>query len=358
MQTIERNPAWWASTTAGWSSAAAVPLVTQIDGGSTGRHGKPSAKKPALRSSRRTWVRRRSARATASGVDRDPGQITASVTPSRAHSSTRVALNVACTLTRRGTQCRGARLGAAAGGAARVHPDRSALGSLRRDLAGSHARRRGPSRPRRIRRRARRSADDRCAGGRDGPDDLGDEPCDLLGYSLGARVALHVVSDGPGPAPCGLHRRRPRAWRDRRCVHVGAGRRGESPTDSRPRVTSRASRGTGCAARCSSGCPPRRPTEAERLRNTRRGVSRRASACAGRAPRSRCGIASRRSAGRSSPWRDRTTPACAHTPSGSARQAPQAVASLVPGGGHAVHLSQPEQTLADRPALARDRRRC
>jgi len=27
-----------------------------------------------------------------------------------------------------------------------------------------------------------------------------------------------------------------------------------------------------------------------------------------------------------------------------ARQAPPAVASLVPGGGHAVHLAQPEQT--------------
>src|SRR5215470_15162338 len=35
------------------------------------------------------------ASATASGVERDPGHTTASVTPARAHSSTRVAQNVA-----------------------------------------------------------------------------------------------------------------------------------------------------------------------------------------------------------------------------------------------------------------------
>ena len=44
-------------------------------------------------------------------MEREPGQITASVTPRWTHSSTRVALKVACTLTRRGPPCRTAGTG-------------------------------------------------------------------------------------------------------------------------------------------------------------------------------------------------------------------------------------------------------
>ena len=131
VHTMSGTRAWCASTTAGWSSAAAVPLVTQMTVGLPVAIASPSAKNAALRSSRRTWTRSRSAKGRASGVERDPGQTTASVTPSRTHSSTRVALKVACTLTRRATPRRGARLRAAAGPAARLHPDRAPLGPLR-----------------------------------------------------------------------------------------------------------------------------------------------------------------------------------------------------------------------------------
>ena len=69
------TPAWCASTTAGCSSAAAVPLVTQMMVGLPVAIANPRAKKPALRSSRRTWIRSRSARGRANGVEREPGQI-------------------------------------------------------------------------------------------------------------------------------------------------------------------------------------------------------------------------------------------------------------------------------------------
>ena len=69
-----------ASTTAGSRFAAAVPEVTTIATGRRAARARPSAKKPALRSSSRTrteipgWARS----ARASGVDREPGQTTAS----------------------------------------------------------------------------------------------------------------------------------------------------------------------------------------------------------------------------------------------------------------------------------------
>ena len=155
VQTMSGTRAWCASTTAGWSSAAAVPLVTQITVGLPVAMARPSAKKAALRSSSFTWARRRSARDSARGVDREPGQMTASVTPSRAHSSTRVALKVACTLIRRATPCRGARCGSAPGRAARLHADRPAVRPVRR-APGRVPLARGdrPPRPRRVRRRA------------------------------------------------------------------------------------------------------------------------------------------------------------------------------------------------------------
>ena len=81
-----------ASTTAAWSSAAAVPLVVTTRAGRPPARPIPSAVNPAERSSSLTctamagWA----ARATASGVDREPGHTTAWTTPLRTHSSTRV----------------------------------------------------------------------------------------------------------------------------------------------------------------------------------------------------------------------------------------------------------------------------
>ena len=75
---------------------------------------------------------------------------------------------------------------------------------------------------------------------------------------------------------------------------------------------------------------------------TARRDSHRACGCVEPAPRSPAGIASRRSAALSWPWREPTTPLRGPRASGSP-PAPNAVASLVPGGGHAVHLPQPDR---------------
>ena len=64
-----------ASTTAACTSAAAVPLVVTSTAGRPVARPMPTAKKAADRSSRRTWraMRPSRARATASGVEREPG---------------------------------------------------------------------------------------------------------------------------------------------------------------------------------------------------------------------------------------------------------------------------------------------
>ncbi len=94
---INGTPLWCASTTAGCSSTAAVPLLVSTTAGRSVVSPSPSATKPALRSSwcTCTVIRASDARATANGVDRDPGHTTVSVTPARTHSSTRVTQNVA-----------------------------------------------------------------------------------------------------------------------------------------------------------------------------------------------------------------------------------------------------------------------
>ena len=97
VHTSSGTPARSASTTAGCSSTAAVPLVVRTITASPDAAASPRARKPPLRSSWWTWTVMRSsaASASASGVERDPGQTTACSTPSRAHSSTRVAQKVA-----------------------------------------------------------------------------------------------------------------------------------------------------------------------------------------------------------------------------------------------------------------------
>ena len=85
-----------ASRTPAWSSAAAVPDVTTTNVGRPLERERPRAKNAADRSSRRTCVvKELFKQASASGVERDPGQRTTSVTPPRSSSSTKVAQNVA-----------------------------------------------------------------------------------------------------------------------------------------------------------------------------------------------------------------------------------------------------------------------
>src|SRR5688572_16653700 len=90
VRTISGTPASSASTTAGWRLAAADPDVQRTAAGTPLDRAVPSAKNPALRSSSSTvtsiagWRHR----ATASGVEREPGESTARLTPQRASSST------------------------------------------------------------------------------------------------------------------------------------------------------------------------------------------------------------------------------------------------------------------------------
>ncbi len=99
MQAMSGTAARSASTTAGWSSTAAVPLVVSTMAGRPLALPMPSAVKAAERSSRRTCTLIRSSAASAivRGVERDPGHTTAWVTPQRTHSSTSVAANAAWT---------------------------------------------------------------------------------------------------------------------------------------------------------------------------------------------------------------------------------------------------------------------
>src|SRR3954447_12349745 len=90
VRTSSGTPASWASTTAGRYSAAAVPLVQASTTGRRVAFARPSAKKPPERSSRWDVHRRRPSRTSARtrGVERDPGDVQASVTPQRTSSST------------------------------------------------------------------------------------------------------------------------------------------------------------------------------------------------------------------------------------------------------------------------------
>ena len=149
------------------------------------------------------------ARASARGVDREPGQMTASVTPIRAHSSTRVAVKVACTLIRRATPCRGARCGPTSGGAARLHADGSAVRPVRHQLAESHTLVAidlpGHAGSDAVRATFRRPLPSwRSRSGRRSAT----KPAISSAYSLGARVALHVLcTHRPAREPSCAHGR-------------------------------------------------------------------------------------------------------------------------------------------------------
>ena len=143
-----------------------------------------------------------------------------------------------------------------------------------------------------------------------------------------------------------------RASRIRRRVTAGGSPTRPSPTSSSPRVTSDAFSTRGCAARCSIGCRLRPPTVTNASATARRD-SHRASGCAGPGPRRRCGTACRRCAAPLLALAGSDDIRFAAHALRVARLAPQAVASLVPGGGHAVHLSQPDQTWRIVQSLAR-----
>ena len=172
---------------------------------------------------------------------------------------------------------------------------------------------------------------------------IADEPCALLGYSLGARVALHVALGADLPL--------------RRVVFIGVTAGMEDPAARERRRQSDDSLADELEA---SGDVERfvdawlhgpmferlAPDEAgrsERLRNSASGLASSLRLCG---------------AGTQEPvWDqlgDLACPVLALAGSDDIRfaahalrvahLAPHAVASLVPGGGHAVHLAQPEQT--------------
>jgi len=172
---------------------------------------------------------------------------------------------------------------------------------------------------------------------------VGEGPCDLLGYSLGARVALHVVT-GTDLAV-------------RRTVLIGATGGIEDPTERQRR---RLSDETLAEELEASGDVDRfldqwlggpmfdrlssleADGRAERGRNTATGLASSLRLCGtgtqeplwDRLPTVSCPVLAMAGAD--------DTRFAAHALR-IADLAPHAVVSLVPGGGHAVHLSQPEQ---------------
>jgi 2-succinyl-6-hydroxy-2,4-cyclohexadiene-1-carboxylate synthase len=169
-----------------------------------------------------------------------------------------------------------------------------------------------------------------------------DEPCALLGYSLGARVALHVAIGADLPL--------------RRVIFIGASAGIEDPIARERRRESDDAMADELEAsgdvehfvdtwlrgpmfeRLARGDAGR----TERLRNTASGLASSLRLCG---------------AGTQEPVWDRlptlACPVLAMAGSDDVRFAshalriahlvPEAVVSLVPGGGHAVHLAQPEQ---------------
>ena len=172
---------------------------------------------------------------------------------------------------------------------------------------------------------------------------LGDEPFDLLGYSLGARVALHVATAAKLPL---LH-----------TVFIGVTAGIEDPAERDRRRQSDESVADELESSGDVGhfldawlhgplfdrLPPEAAGRDERLRNSAPGLASSLRLCG---------------TGTQEPLWDRLpalgSPALALAGSDDirfaahalrvARLVPHAVASLVPAGGHAVHLSQPDQT--------------
>src|ERR1700730_15536376 len=90
---------WYASISAAWSSAAAVPEVQRRATGRSVAFAIPSPKKDAERSSTwtQTWICGWRAKAMASGAEREPGARHTWRSPARASSSTKVSANACVT---------------------------------------------------------------------------------------------------------------------------------------------------------------------------------------------------------------------------------------------------------------------
>ena len=172
---------------------------------------------------------------------------------------------------------------------------------------------------------------------------IGEEPCALLGYSLGARVALHAAIAADLPlshlvfigVTAGIEdaaeRQRRRLSDEKLADDLEASGDVEAFIDAWLRGPLFERLGSGGAAQRS-----------ERLRNTASGLASSLRLCG---------------SGTQEPLWDRlgSIPCPVLALAGSddnrfaahalrlARLAPSGVASLVPGGGHAVHLAQPEQ---------------
>ena len=173
---------------------------------------------------------------------------------------------------------------------------------------------------------------------------VGDGGCALLGYSLGARVALHVAILGELPlsglvligATAGIED--PDARRDRRLADDTLADELDASGDVEGFVDAWLQ--NPMFERLASGDAAGR---SERLRNSASGLA---------SSLRLCGV------GTQEPLWDRlptiTSPVLALAGTDdtrfassalrAARLVPHGVASLVPGGGHAVHLAQPEQT--------------
>src|SRR4051812_1279742 len=94
VRTMSGTPEWWASSTAGWRFATAVPDVVTRATGIPDSTASPRARNPADRSSMRTLrrsspARSNSAAASASACERDPGHTTMSRRPRATNSSSR-----------------------------------------------------------------------------------------------------------------------------------------------------------------------------------------------------------------------------------------------------------------------------
>jgi 2-succinyl-6-hydroxy-2,4-cyclohexadiene-1-carboxylate synthase len=170
-----------------------------------------------------------------------------------------------------------------------------------------------------------------------------DEPCDVLGYSLGARVALHLATSGELPL--------------RRVLFIGVTGGIEDPAE---RARRRSSDDALADELESSGDVEgflrswlRNPMfgrlsstgaaeQAERLRNSAPGLA---------SSLHLCGTGTQEPLWSQLPTLPYPVLAMAGADDARfvahalrvARTAPHAVASLVPGGGHAAHLAQPEQ---------------
>ena len=301
VQTSSGTSAWWASTTAGCSSAAAVPLCTAAPpGGPWPARGRGPGT-AAERSSWWTWSRRRgsAASARASGVDREPGATTASVTPGphplvdergaerggggHGHAAY-LGLDGGCTSSARAP-------GAAAGSCSCTASPRPAGRGppIAADLAVDHevvARRR--ARPRRL-------------GGGATPTCRRAPSCSA---EAGGPGRVRRLLDGRAPRPA----RSPspaRAGRRRWCC-IGAtagiedaaeraapagGRRGAGRIASSATASTRSSSG-GWPARCSPRCRPRPPGSTSAGATRAAGLAVEPPRWPAPAPRSRCGTGS------------------------------------------------------------------